>query len=225
MSAEDVPALQTDTAEVHAEVSNADVENLPVPLGRNYQQLYKNLPGFSPPRNSHSIPTNPARALEFNVNGTSNNQNNTRVDGVSTYNVQLPHVNSYVPTLESIQQVNLVTNTFDAEQGFAGGVAVNLETKSGTNQIHGSLFEYHSDQHIKAWPDRFENAASNTGNKPKFIDNSFGGTVGGPLIQRQAVRVCQLRGPLSAPERGDVRRYPDGGDARRRPEFAARADL
>jgi Carboxypeptidase regulatory-like domain len=182
VSAEDVPALQTDTAEVHAEVSNADVENLPVPLGRNYQQLYKNLPGFSPPRNSHSIPTNPARALEFNVNGTSDNQNNTRVDGVSTYNVQLPHVNSYVPTLESIQQVNLVTNTFDAEQGFAGGVAVNLETKSGTNQIHGSLFEYHSDQHMKAWPDRFENAASNKGNKPKFIDNSFGGTVGGPII-------------------------------------------
>ncbi len=182
VSAADVPLLQTDTAEVHAEVTNADVENLPVPLGRNYQQLYRTLPGFSPPRNSHSIPTNPARALEFNVNGTSNNQNNTRVDGVSTYNVQLPHVNSYVPTLESIQDVNLVTNTFDAEQGFAGGVAVNLETKSGTNQIHGSLFEYHSNQHIKAWPDRFENAAANVGNKPKFIDNAFGGTVGGPLI-------------------------------------------
>jgi hypothetical protein len=222
VSAADVPVLQTDTAEVHAEVNTADVENLPVPLGRNYQQLYRTLPGFSPPRNSHSIPTNPARALEFNVNGTSNNQNNTRVDGVSTYNVQLPHVNSYVPTLESIQQVNLVTNTFDAEQGFAGGVAVNLETKSGTNQLHGSLFEYHSDQHIKAWPNRFNNAASNVGNKPKFIDNAFGGTVGGPFIKNKLFGFVSYEGnyqrqnaetfadiPTAAMRSGDLSSQPE----------------
>jgi Carboxypeptidase regulatory-like domain/TonB dependent receptor-like, beta-barrel len=177
----EVPLLQTDTAEVHANVTTTEVQNLPVPLGRNYQQLYRALPGFTPPQNSHSIPTNPARALEFNVNGTSDNQNNTRVDGVSTYNIQLPHVNSYIPTLESIQEVNAVTNTFDAEQGFAAGVAINVETKSGSNDFHGSLFEYHSDQHTKAWPMQFENADVNVGNKPKFIDNSFGGTVGGPI--------------------------------------------
>ena len=72
-------------------------ENLPVPLGRNYQQMYRMLPGFAPPANSHSIPTNPARSLEFTVNGTSDDQNNTRIDGVSTAHVQLPHVVSYIP--------------------------------------------------------------------------------------------------------------------------------
>ena len=61
-----------------------DLSNLPVPLGRNYQQVYRMLPGFAPPINSHSIPTNPARSLEFSVNGTSDDQNNTRIDGVST---------------------------------------------------------------------------------------------------------------------------------------------
>ncbi len=177
----ELPALQTDTSEVHADLKANELENLPVPIGRNYQQIYRALPGFSPPVNSHSIPSNPARALEFNVNGTSDNQNNTRVDGVSTYNVFLPHVVSYVPTLESIQEVNVVTNSFSAEQGFAGGAAINLQTKSGTNQIHGSLFEYHSDNHLKAWPMMFADAALNTGNKPKLIDNQFGGTVGGHI--------------------------------------------
>jgi hypothetical protein len=59
------PKLQTDTAEVHQSLVAEDLTNLPVPLGRNYQQIYRALPGFAPPSNSHSIPTNPARSLEF----------------------------------------------------------------------------------------------------------------------------------------------------------------
>lgn len=175
------PLLQTDTPEVHANVDAPSLANLPVPLGRNYQQIYRAEPGFSVPVNNHSFPTNPARSLSFNVNGTSNNQNNTTIDGVSTYNVQLPHVNSYVPTLDSIQQVNVATDNFDAEQGFAGGAAINVETKSGTNLIHGDIFEYHNNNHLKAWPMLFDGAGGNIGNKPKFIYNDFGGSVGGPI--------------------------------------------
>ncbi len=179
------PLLQTDTSEVHANIDAPALSNLPVPLGRNYQQLYRAQPGFSPPCNSHSYPTNPARALAFNVNGVSNNQNNTQIDGVSTYNIQLPHVNSYVPTLDSIQQVNVVTDSFDAEEGFAGGAAINVETKSGTNQIHGDIFEYHNNNHLKSWPMLFDNAGNNAGNKPKYIYNDFGGSVGGPIIKNK----------------------------------------
>ncbi|MFB3920612.1 MAG: TonB-dependent receptor domain-containing protein [Terriglobia bacterium] len=176
-------ALQTDTSEVHVDVAATELTNLPVPLGRNYQQVYRALPGFSKPVNSHSIPTNPAISLEFNVNGTSDNQNNTRIDGVSTYNIQLPHVTSYVPTLESIQEVNVATNSFDAEQGFAGGAAINVQTKSGGNQMHGSLFEYHTNNHLKAWPMEFDNAGANVGNKPKLIYNQYGGSLGGPIVK------------------------------------------
>ncbi|HEX5411682.1 MAG TPA: TonB-dependent receptor [Terriglobia bacterium] len=179
------PILQTDTSEVHANIDTPALTNLPVPLGRNYQQIYRAQPGFSPPSNNHSYPTNPARALSFNVNGTSNNQNNTQIDGVSTYNVELPHVNSYVPTLDSIQQVNVVTDSFDAEEGFAGGAAINVETKSGTNQIHGDVFEYHNDNHLKSWPMLFDNASRNIGNKPKYIYNDFGGSVGGPIVKNK----------------------------------------
>ncbi|PYV33284.1 MAG: hypothetical protein DMG22_10505 [Acidobacteria bacterium] len=191
------PLLQTDTSEVHANVDAPVLEQLPVPLGRNYQQVYRALPGFSPPSNSHSIPTNPSRSLAFNVNGTSNNQNNTRIDGVSTYNVQLPHVASYVPSLESIQEVNVVTDSFDAEQGFAGGAAINVETKSGTNQIHGSLFEYHSNNHTAAWPMLFDNAAANVGNKPKLVFNQFGGAVGGPIKKDKLFFFSSYEGTLN----------------------------
>src|SRR4051812_20316577 len=92
----EAPALQTETAEVHSNLLGEELTNLPVPLGGNYQQVYRMLPGFAPPANSHSIPTNPARSLEFSVNGTSDDQNNTRIDGVSTANIQLPHVASYI---------------------------------------------------------------------------------------------------------------------------------
>ncbi|MEJ7605863.1 MAG: hypothetical protein WKF37_06270 [Bryobacteraceae bacterium] len=55
-----------------------------------------------------------------------------------------------MPALESIETVNVVTNSFDAEQGLAGGAAISVQTKSGSNQIHGSAFEYHTNQHLKA---------------------------------------------------------------------------
>ena len=173
--------LQTETSEVHVDLVANELTNLPVPLGRNYQQIYRTLPGFSPPSNSHSIPSNPSKALEFHVNGTSDDQNSTRVDGVSTYNILLPHVVSYIPTIESLQEVNIVTNSFDAEQGLAGGAAVNLQTKSGTNQMHGSGFEYHTDNHLKAWPDQIDDPQLNTGNKPKQVYNQLGGTLGGAI--------------------------------------------
>ena len=180
------PMLQTETAEVHQSLQAVELTNLPVPLGRNYQQVYRMLPGFAPPINSHSIPTNPARSLEFTVNGTSDDQNNTRIDGVSTTHIQLPHVVSYVPTLESIQEVNIVTNSMDAEQGLAGGAAVNVQTRSGSNAVHGSAFGYYTDEHLKAWPMRFDDAALNTGKKPNQSYNESGGTVGGPIQKNKA---------------------------------------
>jgi hypothetical protein len=121
-----------------------------VSLGRNYQELFKTLPGITPPENAHSIPSNPSRSLVFNVNGASRSSNNTRIDGVSTTNIWLPHVTGYVPALESIEVVNVVTNSFDAEQGLAGGAAINVQIKSGTNNFHGSAFEYHHDNHLRA---------------------------------------------------------------------------
>ncbi len=217
----EAPALQTDRADVHQDVTTTELENLPVPIGRNYQQLYRTLPGFSPPVNSHSIATNPSRALEFNVNGTSDDQNNTRIDGVSTTHVQLPHVISYIPALESIAEVNVVTNSFDAEQGLAGGAAINVQIKSGTNDLHGSGFEYHSNNHLKAWP--WTGPAGQV-NKPKLVYNQFGGTIGGPIKHNKLFYFLSYEGsydhravqrkvtvPTAAMKAGDFSEFLDSG--------------
>ena len=170
--------LQTDRAEVRAELNTRELRDLPVPLGRNYQHLFKTIPGFTPPSDAHSVPSNPSRALTFNVNGASQSTNNTRIDGVSTTNIWLPHVSAYVPALESLETVNVVTNSFDAEQGLAGGAAINVQIKSGTNQLRGSAFEYHTNEALRA------NAyfAPPGTEKGEWRYNQFGGTVGGPVV-------------------------------------------
>ncbi|MGH9628991.1 MAG: TonB-dependent receptor domain-containing protein [Bryobacteraceae bacterium] len=174
-------ALQTEGAEVRRQVDQVTLNNAPIPLGRNYQMLLGTLPGFSPPRNAHSFPANPSRALRFSVNGTSDQANNVRIDGASSYNPNLPHMTAINPTLESIEVVDVVTNSFDAEQGLAGGAAINLQIKSGSNALHGSAFWYHNNQHLSAYP----YFSDRTQAKPKFISNQAGGTLGGPVIKNR----------------------------------------
>jgi hypothetical protein len=173
----EAPLLQSDTAEVKAEVGGRSLQELPTPIGRNYQQAFRALPGFTPPANAHSIPSNPSRALQYYSNGTSASGNNVRIDGASNYNIWLPHITAYVPALESIETVNVVSSSFDAEQGLAGGSAVNVQLRSGTNELHGSAFEFHNNNNTKARPFFLPRNQ----NKPKWVYNQFGGTIGGPI--------------------------------------------
>jgi hypothetical protein len=86
---------------------------------------------------------------------------------------------SYIPSLEAIETVNVVTASWDAEQGLADGTAVSARIKSETNGLHGSRFEYHSDNVLKGRP----SFTPVNFRKPKFIDNQFGATVGGPIVK------------------------------------------
>jgi hypothetical protein len=210
----EAPSLQTDRAEVRTEITTKTLVDLPVPPGRNYQQVFRTIPGFTPPANAHSVPSNPSRSLLYNVNGASASSNDVRVDGASQFNVWLPHVTAYTPALESIETVNVVTNNFDAEQGLAGGSAVSVQIKSGTNDIHGSMFEYHNNNNTKARP--FFLPANR--DKPKWVANQFGGTIGGPIIKnklfffgsyegstdRQFAARTDLTVPNEAMRRGDL---------------------
>ncbi len=178
--------LKSDRADVSAELTSRPLQNLPVPLGRNYQNLFRTLPGITPPGDAHSVPSNPSRSLVFNVNGASRSSNNTRIDGASSTNVWLPHVTAYVPALESIETVNVVTNSFDAEQGLAGGAAINVQIKSGTNEFHGSAFEYHNNQHLNA-RNFFDPLNPDGSLRPnsKVVYNQYGATFGGPIVKNK----------------------------------------
>src|SRR2546429_9617710 len=65
-----------------------------------------------------------------------------------------------------------------SDLGLAGGATINVQIKSGTNEVHGSAFEYHSNQHLKAWP---ESVPPGQSQKPMLVYNQFGGTIGGPI--------------------------------------------
>ena len=173
--------LQADSAEVRSEVTSKSLENIPVPVNRNFESLLITVPGISPPENSNSNAANPSRGLTFSGNGTTRNSNNVRIDGASTNNIWLPYLTAYVPGLEAIDQVSVVTNTFDASQGLAGGAAVNAHMKSGTDSIHGSAFEYNQNNALAAHP--FFGPAGQ--NNPKYINNNYGGTIGGPIVKNR----------------------------------------
>ena len=123
------------------------------------------------------LPPTLPRPLVFNVNGASFNINNTKIDGAQSINVWLPHESAYVPTLEAIETVNVVSGSFDAETGLAGGAAIYVSTKSGTNAIHGAVFENHNNQHLNARPFFLPYSQR----KPKFVYNDFGAAAGGPI--------------------------------------------
>lgn len=84
--------LQTDRADVRTDIQSTQLENLPVPIGRNYQNLFVTVPGISPPENMHSVAVNPARGLAFSSNGTTRNANSIRIEGAISSNLWLPHV-------------------------------------------------------------------------------------------------------------------------------------
>ena len=169
-------ALQTDRADVHSELSATQLNNLPVPIGRNYQMLFTTVPGVSPPQTSHSFSANGSRSLSFTVNGGNVNANDTRIDGAGTRNYAASDVILYIPALEAIEAVNVATNSYDADQSSGGGY-VNVTVKSGTNAFHGSLFEDHSDKSLQA----YQWTADRTRPKLPFINNQWGGTVAGPI--------------------------------------------
>ena len=171
--------LQSDRADVHQDLTATTLENVPLAPGNNFEYLFGTIPGINPPTTAHSIPTNPSRALQFNVNGTSEYGNDVRVDGVSQFNIWVPENTAYVPSSDAIQTVNVVTNNFNPEQGLAGGSTVNVQIKSGTDQIHGDAYEFHFDNALEAhnWFDT-QNKIATT---PKDIFNQFGASVGGPI--------------------------------------------
>jgi hypothetical protein len=173
--------LQTDTSQVSANIGEKAVTNLPLPAYRNYQSLINLVPGTTPGLFQNSVNDTPARSLTTNVNGTSRNNNNTRVDGAANVFVWLPHHSLYVSPAETIETVNVSTNAFDAEQGMAGGAAVTVMTKSGTNDLHGVGFAYHDNQYLRSR--NFFLPAYRT--KPRNTTNIDGGTFSGPILHNK----------------------------------------
>ena len=172
--------LQTDRAEVRSEIDTTQVNHLPVSGVRNYTALLALVPGVSPPAPAHSLAANPQESLAASVGGQTDERNDTRIDGAGNTFIWLPRLVAYSPPLETIEAVSVVTNSMDAETGMAGGAAINVLTKSGTNSFNGTVFEHHINSALKA-----RNVFYFDPDKPKFMQNQWGGTLGGPIVRNK----------------------------------------
>jgi len=168
--------LQTDKADTHTEIRSAAITQLPLQQNRNYQTLINLVPGATPGVMQNSEVDTPGRALSTNVNGLNRNNNGTKTDGATNINIWLPHHTMYVSPAETIDTVNVSTSNFDAEQGMAGGAAITVITKSGTNEFKGSAFEFYNNEKLNATP------YFSTEKKPSHA-HIAGGTVGGPIMK------------------------------------------
>jgi hypothetical protein len=110
------------------------------------------------------------------MNGVSSTTVNTKLDGATIAYPWLPRLIAYVPPAEAIEQVNVTTNSFDAEQGAAGSASTNVQIKSGTNRLSGSVLAYHQDNAMTA-RDYFNHTQPLRNNL-----NQFGFTLGGPVV-------------------------------------------
>lgn len=170
------PVIQTDNGEVSLGIPTRSVRELTI-LDRNFQQLAQLQPGVTPPTSTVPLAVDPAHNRFFSVNGQRPVINLWNMDGVNNYE-PFRGTAIRVQPVESIQQMNLTTANYNAEKGFSGGLIEHNLTRAGTNQWHGSLFEFHSNNRLRSRP--FFN--HEPFDKPRFTYNQFGGTVGGRII-------------------------------------------
>jgi outer membrane receptor protein involved in Fe transport len=165
------PVLDTQAATVGTTVEQAKISQLPY-NGRNFLQTLLFTPGVVPGVQGSELNNNPGGSI--NVNGLREDMNSFLLDGMSNTTIA---IGAYVaaPPLDSIQEFKIETGVYDARFGVSGGAQVNIVTKSGTNQLHGSLYEYLRNNNFDA-RNFFEP------NVPPFHRNQYGASLGGPIV-------------------------------------------
>lgn len=182
VSAEVVPALQTDSSTVQDVVTEKSVQDLPL-NGRNLTSLVQITAGVNagPPNaiSSGNRPDDRRPTSAFSANGQSDLLNNSLIDGLDN-NEREQGFNGFRPSIDGIAEVRVLTNDYPAEVGRAAGAIVNVITKAGSNELHGSLYEYFRNDIFDA-----RDFFAIVGKKPEFRQNQFGGSLGGSIVKNK----------------------------------------
>jgi hypothetical protein len=207
--------LETASATVGKVVNNTSIVNLPL-NGRDFTQLTLLLPGASPGASAGGFFIIGGQTVA--VTGNRSDQNNYTLDGVNNNETFFKHY-GIRPSIDAIQEFKVQTNITSAEYGEAAGANVNVAVKSGTNEIHGSAFEFFRNNVLDA-RDSF------APKRPQFRWNQFGGTLGGPIkrdktfvfgnyegfrLRRESTILSTV--PTAAMMQGDFSRNVDGTPA------------
>lgn len=175
------PLLQTDTSTLSTTVTSQAVQDLPL-NGRNFVQLAQSVPGANGgPGNgltSGNRPDDRRQTSAISVNGQSEVINNEMIDGMDN-NERIIGGIGVRPSVDAISEFQVQTNDYSAEVGRTAGGVVNVITKSGTNNFHGSVYEYFRNDNFDAHS-YFDQPGTA---KPELRQNQYGGSIGGPIIK------------------------------------------
>jgi hypothetical protein len=178
------PGLETDRAEVQTTLTSGQISSLPV-LGRNFTNLTLLTPGATINTFQHAPSENPQQSTLVNTNGQLFAGTNYQLDGMNN-NDSVLGITMVNPAIDSVGEFTASTSNYDAEYRATGAV-INVETKSGTNALHGSAFEFLQNNVFEA-RDSFTQGLHNPGTPappnrgiPPLRWNQFGGSIGGPI--------------------------------------------
>jgi hypothetical protein len=174
--AADSSLLEKENSTLGTVVDNKRVTELPL-LGRNPYSLVNLLPGARAPQSLNGLPVDMFTTQFVSINGARANQNEFMLDGATNTNPAWSGPTIF-PGADSVQEFKVITNNYGAEYGRAAGGVFNVVTKSGTNQFHGSVYEFLRNDALNA-NEFFANRARQE--KPPFRYNQFGFAIGGPI--------------------------------------------
>jgi hypothetical protein len=183
----EAPLVNTTTGSLGGLVSEERVADLPL-NGRNFVDLTLLQPGIQENK-SRSPVASAIHGTFFSSNGAPMRSNNYLLDGAIMQDLAGANSSSASGAslgIEGIREWRVITNSFSAEYGMTMGSQMTIVTKSGTNSLHGSLFEYLRNDNLDARNFFDLKTAATPGRLPEFKRNSFGGSLGGPLRQDKA---------------------------------------
>lgn len=163
-----LPAFQAQTSNIQTNIPERALVSMPL-NSRNFVQLATMAPGVELP---------PGTVLP-RINGGRPRTNEYLYDGISALQPEPGQV-VYFPIIDDIQEFTVEANNVSAEFGRFNGGVVNVATRSGTNDLHGSLYEFFRNEGLNA-----RNYFATTGPRPEYRRNFYGGTVGGPIIKNR----------------------------------------
>ena len=169
------PLLETQTAHLGQTVTGNEMRELPL-VGRDATQLIALAPGIAPAPGSSAGSDN---GMNFDPNGGRYDLTDVTLDGVTQTGPDFEERGIvYMPSIDAIQEFKVEENNFSADTGFTGSTIVKMVMRSGTNQFHGSAYEFLRNNKLDA-----NNTFSNAGGValPALHWNDFGGTFGGPI--------------------------------------------
>ncbi|SPF44855.1 TonB-dependent receptor [Candidatus Sulfopaludibacter sp. SbA4] len=196
------PLLQTESTQIGADLNTKMVTDVPLGGTRNLTYLARLSPGVVPAEQGARDSANGG----FSANGVrSNGQNNFLLNGVDNNINTIDFLNqtayAIAPSIDAISEISIQTNGYSAEYGRAAGGVINVTLKSGTNQLHGSLFEYLQNRDLDAntW-------TNNRAGQPRgpFRQNQFGAAAGGPIKKNKLFMFGNYQGTRIADSGGSV---------------------